>query len=285
MSILESTRIEHSEKESCSVNLSDLSMTEMKSETIKSQNEEDPLIRVLEDAVIRREKKIEEQNLQLKELKNLTCQLMTQLSRFIDIESQLEEKKKSMLELEDELENEKAESAKYKGIVSDIRGRIGGNEKSTRTSEERKKGTPYRKNMKEVHFEAVSKINASTGDISFIPVCESFSVIGSCRLKSSGWCKGRHPRNICFDFRDRGKCKWNERCKFRHPLEYRRHERKWSNTHHKSQHIGTWCGRDAQESNWRRPKNSTQDSPPISSSSASPSSSCSKTERQGSLPH
>ena len=283
MSFLESTRMEHSEKESCSVNLSDLSITEMKSETIKSQNEEDPLIRVLEDAIIRREKKIEDQSVQLKELKILTCQLMTQLSRLIDVENQLEEKKKSMLELEDELENEKAESAKYKGIVSDIRGRISGKEERPTNSEET--GYPYRKNKK-VHFEAVSKMNASRGELSFIPVCESFSVIGSCLLKSSGMCKGRHPRNICFDFRDRGKCKWNGRCKFRHPLEYRRHERRWSNYHHKSQHIkGTWCGRDAPEDNWRRPKNSTQDSPPISSSLASPSSTCSQTERQGSLRH
>ena len=284
MSILESTRIEHSEKESCSVNLSDLSITEMKSETIKSQNEEDPLIRVLEDAVIRREKKIEEQNLQIKELKILTCQLMTQLSRLIDIESQLEEKKKSMLVLEDDLVNEKAESAKYKGIVSDIRGRISGKESPT-NSDERKTGTPYRKNMK-VHFEAVSRTNASRGELSFIPVCESFSAIGFCRLKSSGRCRGRHPRNICFDSRDRGKCKWNGRCKFRHPLEYRRNERRWNNYHHKSQNNkGTWCGRDAPEANWRRPKSSMQDSTPISSSPHSPSSTYSQTERQGSLRH
>ena len=72
MCFLESTRMEESETESGSVNLLDLSIIDEMPDDEKCQDEEDPLIKFMEDALMKREITIEDQINQIKEWHHLT---------------------------------------------------------------------------------------------------------------------------------------------------------------------------------------------------------------------
>ena len=52
-------------------------------------------------------------------------------------------------------------------------------------------------------------------------ICSSYSFKGKCSLLSLGMCNLRHPRGVCFNFKRFGKCRKNEGCSFRHPLEFK----------------------------------------------------------------
>ena len=273
MCFLESTRRDENEMESCSVNLLDISLTESISIETKSQNkeedEEDPLIRVLEDALVKREGIISDQSTQIKELKTLVCSLMTQLSRLIDIEKQYVETKESLYEVEKELKEEKGKRNEIEGRMSNIKRML--NKEDDDLSKKRKEtATPVRSiKNKRVKFEECDDRNSkSLHSVLGVPsVCEYHRVLGNCPMFSVGKCDQRHPRKICFQYREIGKCQWNDKCKFRHPLKYRIDTLQDLSI---QQERRIWNPRTAPTTDWRRRDISI--GPPPSSSLTSSSS-------------
>ena len=111
---------------------------------------------------------------------------------------------------EEELEIEKAKNAKYKSTVLVICKMIDDEEERILNSKMKEMEAPSKKSTK-VHFAKASPQNIYTTEreLTFTPVCESYSVLGSCQLKSFGRCHGKHPRKICSAFRDKGNCQWS----------------------------------------------------------------------------
>ena len=305
MCFLESTRMEESETESGSVNLLDLSIIDEMPDDEKCQDEEDPLIKFLEDALMKREITIEDQNNQIKELKTLVCSLMTQLSRLVNVENELAVKMASFDKIEEELQIERVKLGKYKGTVQSIQRIL---EVEDADSKEEEAEVPLiETRRKKVHFkdfekevsnkkskssvQVVEKVQNFTSPKKealkrkSIPKCQYHSELGDCPLNSAGKCNKWHPRQICFEFKDRGNCKWDNHCKFRHPVEYKVFHLRRKSSKPSYQHSRRkWCPRKAPRTQWRSSNQSEEleewrdeeqsvavlTSPPYSTSSLSP---------------
>ena len=79
--------------------------------------------------------------------------------------------------------------------------------------------------------------------------CSLHSQIGGCDYQSRGLCKRRHPRKLCFKFRDTGYCKYTvEECWYRHPIEVKiSHHRKKEQLKRSAE----WRPEQAPTSSWR----------------------------------
>ena len=56
-------------------------------------------------------------------------------------------------------------------------------------------------------------------DVHASKTCQNFSKLGSCPYETTG-CEHRHPKAVCYDWRNHGYCGKADNCRYRHPLYF-----------------------------------------------------------------
>ena len=78
--------------------------------------------------------------------------------------------------------------------------------------------------------------------VRWVPTCHSQREFGNCSLLVAGKCDKRHPKKICFEFKENGRC-----CKFRHPFSLRMFEKSQRTRSQNKQ----WVPQSATITDWR----------------------------------
>ena len=186
---------------------------------------------------------------------------MTQLLRMQGMEEQLSETEISLAEKKKYLENERKKSNIYQETLENVQTILYQDVDKIEIPTALKQSQKLDENVnKRVTFKETLDVKEYYSDSKekLLPLCLSYSMLGDCTLESAGKCQKRHSGNICFQFRDRGQCSWKEKCKFRHPIEYRLLRRR-----NKRQFLPVrrpWFPRQAPTSSWRK-RQQSQHSP------------------------
>ena len=196
---MESTRLE----ETSDIEKLDIMLSSIKSDDSLSEGKV-PFVESLKTKTMKDEE-LEEQRKQIKELKSLVTNLMTQLSRMEDTDKELEDTKSELHVVKNDLAKERSRARKYREAI------LGANKILAPEAEETKPSQEEGIDNGGRHVKSVTFNNyVETKEISMqketerVPACLSQSWLGSCPLLLSGNCQKRHPEKLCFQ----NKKKW-----------------------------------------------------------------------------
>ena len=275
MSLLESTRIQCNEDSSENVEYLDndsektlggkssregmesldLSAIDKRTED-KIEDSESISIDSLKDEIQQKQETIHDKNTHINELKSLVSSLMTQLLRMGETEKQLSLVKRQLAEKEEDLKVERRNSESYKEALNEVKRILNQDIDEIEIPESYKKSKKVDSKVenKKVTFKDAPDIKEfspkSTEEHLILPLCRYYSMLGDCPLLPAGRCHWRHSGNICFQFQRKGHCSWNDKCKYRHPVEYRvlrKRQRTYMPQRKK------WVPQKAPRSSWRKP--------------------------------
>ena len=134
--------------------------------------------------------------------------------------------------MDDELKSVNLKAKQYEKVLKELRnlipsiaGRKNINEKSEDAHRSESIGSLYDEepnNGEDIvqNNDSISKDAKYSGGplISLKDVCPKYSKFGSCRRFRARECLMSHPRKQCFEYLQKGYCKWNN-CKFCHPIK------------------------------------------------------------------